>query len=161
MAAKRRSREATPGSREGSDAERCRQWALQSGRRASSTRDRARDSRRRHELELRHRENQARLRERRTSPVLFHEDGESQYRVPARVACREAGRAAEAVVVATVLGRDLRIAPRLAEQRGARPSGEHQHDGQDGCAEHDQLSPAAKARTTPDRQDRILARNPV
>jgi hypothetical protein len=131
------SRERTACDPEVSDAERCGLRLIQVGRRSSPVpgRDEARLGR--NGLESCCQENRAPIWRWRGSKVFLQ--GRPLNRVVTGIVATDAGGSAIVLVVTAVLGGHMGIAPSLAEQRGAGSGGKQQHDGQNGCAEHDQL----------------------
>ncbi len=122
-----------------SDAERCCLRSIQVERWPSPGPGRHEVRRGGNELEPRVRDDGATARRWRAVEVFLHETSGPLKRVVTGMVAAHARPVPIGIPVAAVLSRCLGIAPRLAEQRGAGPSGEEQHDGQDGCAKHVQL----------------------
>jgi hypothetical protein len=117
------------------------------------------DARRgRNDLEPCRRDNGAPVRRWRASEVFLPETGQSLNRVVTGIDGPDARDAAVVHVVTAVPRGREGIAPRLADQRSAGSGGKQQYDGQDGCAEHDQLSRAAEQERSQFGKRRIYAR---
>jgi hypothetical protein len=128
MAARRQSRVETAGGREVSDAERRRQRAFEVGWAASLISGRAQTDRSGCEQWLSNHGDVTQVLSGRATKVFFRQNRASRNGVPAGVFICNAGYAAAFLVMASNCGSLTRVAPRVAEQRGAWPSGKHEHD---------------------------------
>lgn len=124
--------------RGGSDPEGCEERAFLVGRAAFGPTDRTHVWRRRHELGEGEKHSSAGAFSRGTSAnVLFQDGAGTKRHIPARRVAADLGRGAVVLVLAAACGRRVRVAQSPAQNRGAGASGEQEHDGQDGCSEHD------------------------
>jgi hypothetical protein len=126
----------TAGGREVSDAERCGKRAMEVGRRRPRIPNRAQHGRSQGHLRVSDRCDVTHASSERSARVVLHEDDVPLNGFPAGVVIDHAGWAVVRVM-AFAHGSRVRGAPRVTEQRGARPNSKQEHNGQKGCSKHD------------------------
>ena len=95
-----------------------------------------------------------------TAHVLSDQSGRALCDVWAAVVRGEGRCAGRVRMLAQGTRESLGVAPDRAQQRGARPHRQDQHDRKDSCSEHvDAHSPESKARTTPEQVRRAKMPN--